>query len=57
LFAVNGFALNVGLIATLASLLVAAIWGYDGIMGLKPLLQSSLVLAPPHVAELADGDE
>lgn len=57
LFAVNGFALNVGLIATLASLLVAAIWGYDGIMGLKPLLQSSLVLAPPHVAELADGDD
>jgi len=57
LFAINGLSLNVGLIATLASLLVAAIWGYDGFTGLKPLLQSSLVLAPPAIAECDESSE
>ena len=47
LIAINGFAINIGLIAALASFVVAAIWGFDGIQSLKPLLQSSLVLAPP----------
>ncbi len=46
LIAINGFNLNVGLIATFASLVVAAIWGYDAITGLKPLLEASFVLNP-----------
>lgn len=46
LIAINGFNLNVGLIATFASLVVAAIWGYDAMTGLKPLLEASFVLNP-----------
>lgn len=46
LIAINGFNLNIGLIATFASLVVAAIWGYDAVTGLKPLLEASFVLNP-----------
>ncbi len=38
---INGFQPNIALIATGASFLVAAIWGYDAIATLRPLLQSS----------------
>jgi hypothetical protein len=51
LYSINGLTPNLGLIATLASLLVAAIWGYDGLASLKPLLQSSLILEPPQQEE------
>ncbi len=57
LLTINGFALNIGLIATLASLLVAVIWGYDGVLSLKPLLQSGLVLPPPQPSGGQVGDE
>ncbi|MEZ6136616.1 MAG: hypothetical protein R3C53_17100 [Pirellulaceae bacterium] len=50
LLAINGLSLNIGLIATFASIVVAVIWGYDGITSLKPLLQSSLVLNPNRAA-------
>lgn len=46
LFAINGVAVNIALIATMAALFVALIWGYDGLKSLKPLLQNSLVLQP-----------
>ncbi|MCA9132729.1 MAG: hypothetical protein KDA45_06230, partial [Planctomycetales bacterium] len=46
LLIINGVNLNVGLIATIASFLVAAIWGYDAASSLKPLLQAGLVLQP-----------
>lgn len=49
LFAINGVAVNIALIATMAALFVAMIWGYDGIKSLKPLLQNSLVLQPTNV--------
>jgi len=45
------------LIATLASLLMASIWGYDAFAGLRPLLQSTLVLAPPSTGSAADDEE
>lgn len=61
LLAINGLAMNIGLVATLASLLVALIWGYDGIMTFKPLLRSGFVLPPPATdeseEELADQAE
>jgi hypothetical protein len=46
LFAINGLAINIAFIATLAASCVALIWGYDGLRSLKPLLQNSLVLQP-----------
>ncbi len=46
LIAINGFNFNIALIATFASLVVAAIWGYDAVTGLKPLLEASFVLNP-----------
>lgn len=46
LLAINGLAVNIGLIATFASIIVAVIWGYDGITSLKPLLRSELILKP-----------
>jgi hypothetical protein len=51
LLAINGLALNIGLVATLASMLVALIWGYDGVMSFKPLLRSGFVLPPPAAEE------
>ncbi len=52
LFAINGVAVNIALIATMAALFVAMIWGYDGLKSLKPLLQNSLVLQPnPNAVE------
>lgn len=58
LVAINGFAVNIGLVAALASFVVAIIWGFDGIQSIKPLLQSSLVLQPPagNAAEAKDDD-
>ncbi|QDV26103.1 hypothetical protein [Aureliella helgolandensis] len=47
LIAINGFNINIGLIATFASLVVGAIWGYDAVSSMKPLLQASFVLNPP----------
>ncbi|MFO0939771.1 MAG: hypothetical protein U0930_03300 [Pirellulales bacterium] len=49
LFAINGVAVNIALVATMAALFVAMIWGYDGIKSLRPLLQNSLVLQPANV--------
>lgn len=49
LFAINGVAVNIALIATMAALFVALIWGYDGLKSLKPLLQNSLVLQPTPI--------
>lgn len=46
LIAINGFQVNIGLIATVAAFLVAGIWGYDAASSLKPLLQSGLILKP-----------
>jgi hypothetical protein len=51
LLAINGLAVNVALVATLAALSVALIWGYDGLKSLKPLLQNSLVLQPTSNVE------
>ncbi len=46
LIAINGLQVNIGLVATVAALLVAAIWGYDALSSVKPLIQSNLVLKP-----------
>jgi hypothetical protein len=47
LLAINGLQVNIGLIAAIASLVVSAIWGFDGIHSLKPLLQAGLILKSP----------
>lgn len=52
LIAINGFDLNIGLIATIAALLVGAIWGWDAFTSLKHFRQS-----PPKVAETSDDAE
>ena len=41
LVGINGLRVNIALIATIASFLVAVIWGYDAIATLRPLLQAS----------------
>jgi hypothetical protein len=46
LFAINGLAVNIALIASLAASCVGVIWGVDGIKRIAPLLQNSLVLNP-----------
>lgn len=46
LVAINGLNFNIGLIATLAAFLVAAIWGYDSLTSIRPMLQAGLVLEP-----------
>jgi hypothetical protein len=46
LFVINGVAVNIALIATIAATTVGLIWGYDGIRSIAPLLQKSLVLHP-----------
>lgn len=46
LTAINGFNVNIGLIATVAAFLVAAIWSFDALSNLRPMLQSGLVLRP-----------
>lgn len=53
LIVINGFNLNIGLIATVASFLVAAIWGYDAASSIKPLLQAELVLRPHETLSAA----
>lgn len=58
LFAINGVAVNIALIATMAALFVALIWGYDGLKSLKPLLQNSLVLQPnPNAIDPTDPED
>ncbi|MFN3192204.1 MAG: hypothetical protein ACE361_16955 [Aureliella sp.] len=51
LLTINGLALNIGLVATVAAFLVAGIWGYDAITTLKPLMQAGLVLKPNQSQE------
>jgi hypothetical protein len=51
LIVINGFALNIGLIATVASFFVALIWGYDAMSSLRPLLHAGIVLQPQPAAE------
>lgn len=46
LVGINGFNMNIGLVATVASFLVAAVWGYDSISSIRPMLQNGLVLKP-----------
>ncbi|MCC6509385.1 MAG: hypothetical protein IT423_09775, partial [Pirellulaceae bacterium] len=41
LVSINGARINIAFIATVASFLVALIWGYDAIATLRPLLQAS----------------
>lgn len=41
LVSINGFRVNIGLIATMASFMVALIWGYDALATLRPLLQAN----------------
>ncbi len=52
-----GPAVNIALVATMAALFVAMIWGYDGIKSLKPLLQNSLVLQPTTIEPDEELDE
>ncbi|MEZ6150235.1 MAG: hypothetical protein R3C09_08940 [Pirellulaceae bacterium] len=59
LIAINGLSMNIGLFATVASFMVATVWGYDAISSIRPMLQNGLVLKPqasPHV-ERAPRDE
>ncbi|MEO8268669.1 MAG: hypothetical protein ABI557_03050, partial [Aureliella sp.] len=46
LLAINGLHLNIGLVATLAAFLVAAVWGYDSISSIRPMLKNGLILRP-----------
>ena len=46
LVAINGVNMNIGLFATIAAFLVAAVWGYDSISSIRPMLQNGLVLTP-----------
>ncbi len=46
LVAINGLNFNIGLVATVAAFLVAAIWGYDSLTSIRPMLQAGLVLEP-----------
>ena len=41
LIMINGLNVNIGLIATVASFLVALIWGFDAFNTLKPILYSA----------------
>ena len=55
LVAINGFQVNIGLVATVAAFLVAAIWGYDAVASAKPLIQAGLVLKPQTKEADAEG--
>ncbi len=57
LLAINGFNLNIGLVATFASFLVAAIWGYDSVSSIRPMLQAGLVLKPQTSRPTSTKDE
>ena len=46
LLAINGVNMNIGLVATIASFLVAIVWGYDTISSIRPMLQNGLILMP-----------
>jgi hypothetical protein len=58
LISINGLRVNIGLIATLASFMVAIIWGYDALATLRPLLQASRAaksqMAKPSAQEPAE---
>ncbi|MCR9292273.1 MAG: hypothetical protein NXI32_06105 [bacterium] len=56
LLTINGLNLSIGLIAALAAFMVSAIWGYDAIASLSPVLQNHLVLKP-NGAELDNANE
>lgn len=43
LLGINGLAFNIGLVATVVAFLVAAIWGYEAVTTVRPLLQAGLV--------------
>ena len=45
---INGLNVNIGLIATIASFLVAMIWGFDAISTIRPLLYASTEPALPE---------
>jgi len=46
---INGLNVNIGLIATIASFLVAMIWGFDAVSTIRPLLYSSTEPATPEM--------
>ena len=55
---INGLNVNIGLIATIASFLVAMIWGFDAISTIRPLLYSSTEPTLPETPiENAVGEE
>jgi hypothetical protein len=57
LVSINGLRLNIALIATLASFMVALIWGYDALSTLRPLLQASHVAKPRPTKVIAEEPE
>lgn len=57
LLAINGLSLNIGLVATVASFLVAIIWGYDSISSIRPMLQNGLILQPQAGSPPTSTDE
>jgi hypothetical protein len=46
LIAINGFAVNIALVAAIACFIVALIWGFDGVCSMRPMLHSGIVLRP-----------
>ena len=58
LISINGVRVNIALIATIASFLVTAIWGYDALATLRPLLQATQdAKSAPKADEIsADGE-
>ena len=57
LLAINGFNLNISLVATVAAFLVAIIWGYDSITSIRPMLQHELILTPQSSPATTPTDE
>ncbi len=46
---INGLKVNIALIATIASFLVAMIWGFDAVSTIRPLLYSASETPPPEM--------
>lgn len=57
LVAINGLNVNIGLVATVASFLVAAIWGYDSLTSIRPMLQAGLILRPEASVKTAPAEQ
>lgn len=57
LIAINGFDLNIGLIATIAALLVAAIWGWDAFTSLNHFRQAPATAHKSEAIETAPSNE